>query len=158
MLDVVLYQPKIPQNTGNIVRSCSVTGSDLYLLPPLGFEPTDAQLKRAGLDYWLGVNVTIVEEDLDAWIKERSKRCVFFSSKATKLYTNYVYEPDSILVFGSETHGLPDQWHQNYPDQFVTLPMVENARCLNLSTSVGIGLFEAWRQIGFQGYKQKNAV
>lgn len=152
-LELLLYQPQIPQNTGNIVRSCAVTGSRLRLIPPLGFDISSKQLKRAGLDYWEGVDVQVLEEP-ESYLQENWQRCFFFSSKAKKHYTEVNYPEDAILVFGSETTGLPPSWHQDYASQFVTLPMVEDQRCLNLATSAGIALFEAWRQNQFFGAKR----
>jgi tRNA (cytidine/uridine-2'-O-)-methyltransferase len=145
-MHVILYRPQIPQNTGNVVRSCAVTGSRLTLIEPLGFTPTDRELKRAGLDYWLGVDVQTTPH-LDPLLTEDF---TFFSSKATRLYTEVSYSPNCTLIFGSETDGLPPHLHDQYADRFVTLPMVPDRRCLNLSTAVGIALYEAWRQNSFQ--------
>ena len=142
---IVLYQPQIPQNTGNIVRTCKVTGTDLVLINP-GFDTSDRMLKRAGLDYWEGVNV-IVDTNIDLYLQEPF---YFFSSKANKIYTKASYTPDATLIFGAETTGLPEELHRDYPKQFLTLPMKPNVRCLNLATSAGIALFEAWRQCNFQ--------
>lgn len=144
-MKVVLYQPQIPQNTGNVVRSCSVTGTDLVLVAPLGFSTQDRWLKRAGLDYWEGVTVLQID-DLVAYLKEQKGSPYFFSSKANQLYTDVSYNEDDILIFGSETTGLPDEFRALYPDQFVKIPQKEGTRCLNLATSVGIALFEAIRQ------------
>lgn len=146
---VVLFQPQIPQNSGNVVRSCAVTGTDLILVPPFGFSLSNRWLKRAGLDYWEGVNVQIVE-NLEVWLDATSSPFYFFSSHAKKLYTDVNYTSDSILIFGSETSGLPSHYVEKYPDRFVTIPMLPESRCLNLATSVGIGLFEAIRQVGIR--------
>lgn len=147
-MQIILYQPQIPQNTGNIVRSCSVTGTSLALVTPLGFSITDRWLKRAGLDYWEGVNVTLVD-DFPAYLKTAPGNVYFFSSKAKRLYSEVTYTENDWLVFGSETVGLPSYLEESYPDNFITLPMRKEARCLNLATSVGIGLYEAWRQLNF---------
>ena len=147
-MHVVLFQPQIPQNTGNIVRTCAVTGSSLILVGPLGFKITDRWLKRAGLDYWEGVNVSVID-DLEQFLKNYVTNFYFFSSKATKLYTDVSYTHNDLLIFGSETAGLPPQFLEQWPDRFVTIPMKPNARCLNLATSVGIGVYEAFRQTGF---------
>jgi tRNA (cytidine/uridine-2'-O-)-methyltransferase len=147
MPKIVLYQPQIPQNTGNIVRTCSVTGSDLVLVEPLGFSISDRWLKRAGLDYWEGVHVIRID-DLEKYIEESNVPFFFFSSKGSRLYTEVSYTQDSLLIFGSETSGLPDSIHARWSDHFVKIPMKPEARCLNLATSVGIGVYEVCRQCG----------
>ncbi|MCB1118614.1 MAG: tRNA (cytidine(34)-2'-O)-methyltransferase [Chlamydiia bacterium] len=144
-MQIILYQPQIPQNTGNIVRSCAVTGTSLTLVHPLGFQITDRWLKRAGLDYWEGVNVNEIDS-LEDYLETLPTPFWFFSSKAKTLYADVTYSPDSALIFGSETTGLPPLFHERWPERFVTLPMRPNQRCLNLATSCGIALFEAWRQ------------
>lgn len=148
-MKVVLYQPQIPQNTGNIVRTCSVTGSDLILVPPLGFSTKDRWLKRAGLDYWDGVHVETMD-GLEEILETLPNNFYFFSSKAEKSYTDLCFTPDDWLIFGSETVGLPPHFQTKWPEKFATIPMLPNARCLNLATSVGIVVYEAWRQTGFQ--------
>ncbi len=145
-MKVVLYQPQIPPNTGNVVRTCAVTGTDLILVGPLGFSVTDRWLKRAGLDYWEGVNVEMID-DIELFL-ESHPECYFFSSHATQLYTDVKYTPATVLVFGSETSGLPKQLTDKFADRCVKIPMREDVRCLNLATSVGIGLYEAIRQTG----------
>lgn len=147
-MKVILYQPQIPQNAGNIVRTCAVTGSDLIMVEPLGFSTHDRWLKRAGLDYWEGVKVEFID-DLDSYLEQTTHSFYFFSSKATKLYTEVSYDSNSLLIFGSETSGLPSIYFERWPDRFVKLPMIPDVRCLNLATSVGIGVYEAWRQQGF---------
>ncbi|MCP5492412.1 MAG: tRNA (cytidine(34)-2'-O)-methyltransferase [Chlamydiales bacterium] len=154
-MQIILFEPQIPQNTGNVVRTCKVTGSDLILINP-GFDTSDRMLKRAGLDYWDGVNVS-VKDNLRPILEGHRGPLHFFTSKATQLYTSVSYQNDSILIFGSETKGLPDWVHQDYEKELVKLPMVENVRCLNLATSVGIGLYEALRQTNFTGRHQQNA-
>lgn len=148
-MKIILYQPQIPQNTGNIVRTCAVTGSDLILVRPLGFSTQDRWLKRAGLDYWEGVNVSFID-DLEVYLERTSAPFFFFSSKVQRKYTEVAYPRDSMLIFGSETSGLPPNIHEKWPDRFVTLPMINGVRCLNLATSAGIALYEAWRQQDFK--------
>ncbi len=148
-MKVILYQPQIPQNTGNIVRTCSVTGSSLILVEPLGFSIANRWLKRAGLDYWEGVDVTVIN-DLETYLKTCLCPFYFFSSKVKRLYTDLPYSPTDCLIFGSETTGLPDSFHQQWPERFATIPMIPQARCLNLATSVGIVLYEALRAIPFR--------
>jgi len=146
---IVLYQPQIPQNTGNIVRTCSVTGSSLILVRPLGFSVTDRWLKRAGLDYWDGVDVSFVDS-LETVLDSNEGNFYFFSSKTTKRYSDVNYKKDDLLIFGSETSGLPPYFQQKWPEKFATIPMVPEARCLNLATSVGIVTYEAWRQQNYE--------
>jgi tRNA (cytidine/uridine-2'-O-)-methyltransferase len=143
---VILYQPQIPQNTGNIVRTCAAAAAGLVLVRPLGFSTSDRHLKRAGLDYWEGVDVQEID-DLPHFVK--GKPAFFFSSKATNLYTEAAYPPDALLVFGSETEGLPILFRERWPDRFFKIPMSTKARCLNLACSVSIVLFEALRQNHF---------
>ena len=147
-MKIVLYQPQIPQNTGNIVRTCSVTGTSLTLVRPLGFSISNRWLKRAGLDYWEGVDVTLIDS-LESFLSDTSAPFYFFSSKAKKSYTEAAYPKDSILIFGSETAGLPSSFFQKWPEKFLTLPMQPGSRCLNLASSVAISLYEAWRQNQF---------
>lgn len=147
-MQIILYQPQIPQNTGNVVRSCAVTGASLTLVTPLGFSISDRWLKRAGLDYWENVNVLLVD-DLDAHLSKAPSNIYLFSSKSKKRYTDIQYKAEDWLVFGSETTGLPQWLLDRYSDNCVTLPMKDGARCLNLATSVGIALYEAWRQLDF---------
>ncbi len=149
MVKVVLYQPQIPQNTGNIVRTCSVTGSDLYLVAPLGFQISDRFLKRAGLDYWEGVNLQVID-DLEETLNRTNHSFYFFSSHAKKSYSEIRYHYADWLIFGSETKGLPERFLTKWPDQFVTLPMLPDKRCLNLATSAGIAIYEAYRQMEFR--------
>jgi tRNA (cytidine/uridine-2'-O-)-methyltransferase len=144
-MKIILFQPQIPQNTGNIVRTCACTGTELILVRPLGFSINDRWLKRAGLDYWDNVSMEIID-DLESYLKQSSSRFFFFSSKAKALYTQVNYQKEDMLVFGSETAGLPPHFFDLWPDRFVKIPMVSEVRCLNLATSVGIGLYEAIRQ------------
>ncbi len=143
-MKIVLYQPQIPQNTGNIVRTCSVTGCSLTLVGPLGFSVDDKSLKRAGLDYWEGVDVN-VEDNLEAVILKHQPRIFFFTSKATKSFYDVEFQPDDVLVFGAETHGLPAFVHEKYAKNCLKIPMIDKARCLNLATSVGIATYQAFR-------------
>lgn len=152
-MKIVLFQPQIPQNAGNIVRTCSVTGTGLILVRPFGFALSSRHLKRAGLDYWEGVDVELID-DLATYLETTDAPFFFFSSKAKKLYTEASYPPNSLLIFGSETEGLPPSFRERWPEHFYKLPMQEGARCLNLATSAGIGLFEALRQNQFEGLKR----
>lgn len=156
-MKVILFCPQIPQNTGNIVRTCSMTGSDLILVRPLGFSTSNRMLKRAGLDYWEGVNVSYLD-DLEAYLSHSLEPFYFFSSHSTASYTEVSYTPDTLLIFGSETAGLPKTFHEKWPDRFYTIPMIRNpdlsrkeTGCLNLSNAVSIVIYEGWRQQQFAG-------
>ena len=147
-MNIVLFEPQIPQNTGNIIRTCAATGTDLYLVKPLGFSTSNRFLKRAGLGYGDLVNVNFID-DLTLFLENTSLPFVFFSSKATTLYTDVVYEENSVLVFGSETAGLPQNFWDRWPEYFYRIPKREKVRCLNLANAVSIVIYEAWRQQGF---------
>lgn len=147
-MKIVLFQPQIPQNTGNIVRTCAVTNNDLILIGPLGFSISNRRLKRAGLDYWEGVDVKLLD-DLVIYLETLATPFYFFSSHATKLYTAIDYSPGDHLVFGSETAGLPRAFHERWSEKFYKLPMKAGSRCLNLSNAASIVIYEAWRQNNF---------
>lgn len=147
-LNIVMVEPEIPYNTGNVARTCSVTGAKLHLIKPLGFEINDKQLKRAGLDYWELLDVQIYENFED--FKEKNPGHYFyFSTKAPKKYTEINYPDNSYLVFGKETKGLPEDLLFNNPDSTVRIPMINEARSLNLSNSIAIGVYEVLRQWDF---------
>lgn len=154
-MKVILFQPQIPQNTGNIVRTCAVTGCDLVLVRPLGFSISNRWLKRAGLDYWEGVNVEVVD-DLEGLLKQAPGQIHILSSKAKVPYTNRSYKREDWLLFGSETSGLPASLLSSRANDCATIPMIENSRCLNLATSVGIVVYEALRQQQFPLYSIMN--
>ena len=151
MLHVVLIEPEIPQNTGNIARTCAATGSELHLVKPLGFRLEDKYLKRAGLDYWPLVKVH-VHEDF-AQVLEQHPGAPFFyaSTKAPRSYAQVSYPEDAFLVFGKESRGLPENLLGRVYDRCIRIPMVPGARSLNLSNSVAIVVYEALRQQGFAG-------
>jgi len=145
---IVLFEPQIPQNTGNIVRTCAVTGAELILVKPLGFSISARALKRAGLDYWGGASVTCID-NLEDFLEQTNLPFYFYSSKSEKLYSDASYSQDSILIFGNETSGLPERFHQKWQESFLTIPMRKESRCLNLSNAVSIVLYEALRQQRF---------
>lgn len=146
--EIILFEPDIPQNTGNIVRLCKATNCSLTLVEPLGFSLTSKMLKRAGLDYWLGVNVKTVPSLKDYLINDKRPK-YFLSSKATKdIYSTDIKE-DSIFIFGSETGGLPLYTREIWENDFFTIPMHKSARCLNLANSVSIVIYEGLRQLNF---------
>lgn len=149
-MKIILFQPQIPQNTGNIVRTCANTGNKLVLVRPLGFHTSNRRLKRAGLDYWEGVDVTYTD-DLVQYLESSDAPFYFFSSRATSLYTEINYTSDAQLIFGSETAGLPNELWERWPHLFYTIPKHPQARCLNLSNAVAVALYEAWRQQHFSG-------
>lgn len=152
MVNIVLFQPQIPQNTGNVARTCAVTQSRLHLIGPMGFRIEDKKLKRAGLTYWPLLDITYYD-DFDAFKRAHEHDAVFLlSSKGTQLYTEAVFPNDAYLLFGREDAGVPEEVHQWLSTRDYRIPMLalEEARCLNLSTSVGIVLYEALRQQGFK--------
>jgi len=144
---VVLYQPEIPQNTGNIARKCAATHTPLHLIEPLGFRLTDRHLKRAGLDYWPSVAMR-VHGDLESLHRALPPgRCVFFSAHAQKSLFDFCFEPGDRLFFGSETSGLPPSLLSGAEEAMIKIPIDRSrVRSLNLATTVGVALFEALRQ------------
>ena len=153
MLNIVLVEPEIPQNTGNISRTCAATGSRLHLIKPLGFELSDRQLKRAGLDYWHLLDVQVYESLEDFFSKNTVRQMRLFTTKAPRTYADVSYADECWLFFGKETRGLPEDFLYAHPEDCVKLPMIEEARSLNLSNSVAIGVYEALRQLGFPHLK-----
>lgn len=147
-MKVILYNPQIPQNTGNIVRTCRITGSDLILVPPLGFDISHSKCQRAGLDYWDMVDIKYIT-NISSYLQSLTNNFYFFSSKSEYIYSEIDYQFEDTLIFGSETSGLPAYLKREWPDHFYTIPMLDTNRCLNLSNSVAIILYEAWRQLGF---------
>lgn len=149
MLHVVLVEPEIPANTGNIARTCAATGSVLHLVKPLGFDISDKAVKRAGLDYWHLVDVRVYE-DLDDFFEKNHPACLrLFSTKAPKSYAEADYPDGCYLMFGKETKGLPESLLAERCDECVRIPIRAEARSLNLSNSVAVGVFEALRQQDF---------
>lgn len=149
MFHVVLVEPEIPQNAGNIARTCAATGCVLHLVRPLGFEISDRYLKRAGLDYWHLVDVR-VHDDLAAFLAEYPMaRMHLFTTKARKTYTQADYRAGDFLVFGKETRGLEEEFLLAHAEACVRIPMREEARSLNLSNSVAIAVYEGLRQNDF---------
>lgn len=153
VLHIVLVEPEIPGNTGNIARLCAATGTALHLVRPLGFSTDDRYLKRAGLDYWH--LLTLHYYDSFAEVKQAYPKHRFFfnTTKAQKHHSAVAYQPDDFLVFGKETAGLPESLLAANPDHCVRIPMIEGARSLNLSNSVAIVLYEALRQAGYPGLR-----
>lgn len=152
MLQVVLYQPEIPPNTGNIIRLCANTGAQLHLIRPLGFDLDDKRLRRAGLDYHEFASLQ-VHESLGAYLEQVSPQRLFAcTTRATRLYSEVTYAEGDALLFGPETRGLPREVLHSLPaEHLLRLPMRPDSRSLNLSNAAAIFVYEAWRQLGFSG-------
>lgn len=157
-MHIVLYQPEIPQNTGNIARTCAATGSMLHLIKPLGFSLEDRYLKRAGLDYWHMMQLRIHENIEELLAAYPDARMHFLSAKAPHSYTEATYGADDFLVFGCETKGLPEALLCKVYDRCIRIPMVASARSLNLSNSVAIVLYEALRTLDFTGLEVSGSL
>lgn len=149
MFNIVLFEPEIPQNTGNISRTCACTGAALHIIKPMGFEITDAKLKRAGLDYWDKLNLTYYENLDEFFDKTKGGRYFYLSKKASKRYTDVSFKDGDFLVFGKETKGLPEHVVFGNPETALRIPMAKELRSLNLSNTVALVLYEALRQTGF---------
>lgn len=145
-MNIVLYEPQIPPNTGNIGRLCVGTNSTLHLIGPMGFSIQDKDLKRAGLDYWKDLNYFYYENVDHFFDDQKDQRFFFFSKKGTTPYTKIKFQKNDFLVFGSETSGLPENLMQKYQDQIYTIPMSGPIRSLNLASAASIILYEALRQ------------
>ena len=150
---MILYEPEIPQNTGNIGRSCVATGTKLHLIEPLGFMLNDKTVKRAGMDYWEQLDVTRYDDWQDFLTKNPKAKIYFATTKGKNVYTEVSYEPDAFLMFGPESRGIPEEILVEHPDRCVRIPMVGEARSLNLANSVAIVLYEALRQNNFSQMK-----
>lgn len=153
-MEIVLLEPEIPQNAGNIARTCAVTGSGLHLIKPLGFSVEDKYLKRAGLDYWQYLNVQYYENFEDFLDKNSGARLIMATTKAKKVYTEIEYKNDDFLVFGKESAGIPEEILLDYKETSVRIPMAGTLRSLNLSNSVAIMVYEALRQQNFAGLEK----
>ena len=150
-INIVLCEPEIPQNTGNIARTCAATGASLHLIRPLGFEIDNAKLKRAGLDYWHLLDITYYENLEDFFTKNADANIFYFTTKAPRKYTDVTYSGKVFLMFGKESRGLPEPLLEKNPDFCVRIPMRPNLRSLNLSNSVAIAVYEVFRQNDFEG-------
>ena len=159
MFNIVLVEPEIPQNAGNIARTCAATGCTLHLVKPLGFEISDKYLKRAGLDYWHLVNV-VVHESIEVFFASCPENARFhlFTTKAPRAYTQAAFSAGDYLVFGKETRGLPEELLIRHPASCVRIPMREEARSLNLSNSVAVAVYEGLRQNAFEGLSSKGEL
>lgn len=152
-INICLIEPEIPQNTGNIARTCAVTGASLHLVRPLGFGIDDAKMRRAGLDYWDKLDITFYD-GLDEFLTAtRGEKMFFFTKKGSRCYTDADYYGSVFLVFGKESVGLPESLIGSRQDETVRIPMIGDSRCLNLSNSVAVATYEVLRQRGFPGMK-----
>lgn len=152
MFHVVLYQPEIPPNTGNIIRLCSNTGAQLHLVRPLGFQLDDRQLRRAGLDYHEYAEMRVHDDWSACRVALAASRVLAFSTRGARRYDAATYAPGDAFVFGPETRGLPDDVLAGFaPEQRLRLPMRPGNRSLNVSNAVAVVVYEAWRQVGFAG-------
>ena len=150
-IHIVLHEPEIPQNTGNIARTCAATGASLHLIRPLGFTIDDKRMKRAGLDYWDKLDVHYYDGLEDFYAKHEGAAVYYFTTKARHRHIDVQYPEEVFLMFGKETKGLPEEWIRDNPDSCVRLPMINNdaARSLNLSNTVAVGVYEVLRQWGY---------
>ena len=154
-INIVLVEPEIPQNTGNISRTCAATGSSLHMIRPFGFDLSDKHLKRAGLDYWQYLDVHYYDS-LDQLFEKyyNGDNFYFMSTKGKKVYSDVNFKDGDFLIFGKESHGLPEPLLEKYYDKTLRIPMLGNLRSLNLSNSVALSVYEALRQNGFEGLNE----
>ena len=148
-MNIVLHEPEIPANTGNIGRTCVATGTSLHLIKPLGFSLDEKHLRRAGMDYWRDLDLHVYENFQDFLDKNPGAKIYMATTKAHQNYSDVSYEPDCFLMFGKESAGIPEEILVDYEDTCVRIPMKENIRSLNLSNSVAVLLYEALRQNDF---------
>ena len=157
-IHIVLYQPEIPQNTGNVARTCAATGASLHLIRPLGFTIDDKKLKRAGLDYWDKLDITYYDGLEDFFEKNQNKKIYYFTTKAKNTYADVSYGDETYLMFGKESAGLPEELLIQHPDTAVRIPMRDKLRSLNLSNSVAIAVYEVLRQQQFEGLQEVGSL
>lgn len=155
MINVVLIEPEIPQNTGNIARTCAAVGARLHLVEPLGFKIDDAKLRRAGLDYWHHLDIARYKNADEFFEKNQSRNLYFFTTKAAKAYSEIEYGEDPYLIFGKETAGIDEAILKRNIGFCVRIPMRDTLRSLNLSNAAAVGVYEALRQIDFAGLKRE---
>lgn len=148
-LNIVLVEPQIPQNTGNIARTCAATGAALHLVKPMGFTVDDKKLKRAGLDYWYLLDITYYENLQDFFEKNKDGNFFYFTTKGQHIYSDVSFPENSYIVFGREDAGLPEELLKDNPDNCLRMPMIGDARSLNLSNTVAIATYEVLRQWDF---------
>ncbi len=152
-INIVLHEPEIPQNTGNIARTCAATGAALHIIRPMGFEIDDKKLKRAGLDYWHHLDITYYDDLADFYAKNPQACVYYFTTKAQHIYSEASYPSPVYIMFGKETKGLPEALLVEHPDTCVRLPMRDGLRSLNLSNTVAVAVYEILRQRNFEGLR-----
>ncbi len=157
-INIVLIEPEIPQNTGNIARTCAATGASLHLVEPMGFKVDDRKLKRAGLDYWHELDITYYKDINDFFERNKGEEFYYFTTKAPQCYSDVKYPERVFLVFGKETKGLPEDLLYNNRERCVRMPMRENLRSLNLSNTVAIAVYETFRQRNFEGLVEQGQL
>ncbi len=157
-INIVLYSPEIPQNTGNISRTAAVTGATLHIIKPIGFEISDRTLKRAGLDYWDKLTVIYYDDYIDFLNRNEGAELFFFTAKGKKNYADIIYPDGAYFVFGKESVGLPDELVEKNKERSVRIPMLDGVRCLNLSNSVAVAVYEFLRQGSFLGFKTEGRL
>lgn len=153
MINIVLVEPEIPANTGNISRTCAVTGARLHLVKPLGFDISEPAVKRAGLDYWDKLDLTVYENIDEFFAKNPDGEYWLLTSKAQRSYADVTYGKDCYLLFGKETKGLSEELRTRYAERCLRIPMRPGVRCLNLSNAAAVVCYEALRQQGFEGFR-----
>ena len=158
MLNIVLHEPEIPANTGNIGRTCVAAGARLHLIGPLGFSLSEKALKRAGMDYWKDLDVTVYINYQDFLDKNPGAKIYMATTKARKIYTEVSYDPDCYIMFGKESAGIPEDLLVQNKEGCIRIPMMEKIRSLNLGNSVAIVLYEALRQNGFSGLEREGEL
>ena len=158
MLNIVLHEPEMPANTGNIGRTCVITGARLHLIEPLGFEISDKMLKRAGLDYWPKLDVTVYSDFDDFKAKNPGAKIYMATTKSKQKYTDVSYEEDAYIMFGRESAGIPEELLLDNKDNCIRIPMMPEERSLNLSNSVAIILYEALRQQDFPRLEEQGQL
>lgn len=157
-LNIVLLEPQIPQNTGNIARTCACTGASLHLIEPMGFRIDDKKLKHAGLDYWHFLDIHYYDDLEDFFAKNPDSNCYFFSTKAQNRYSDIKYADNCFLFFGREDAGLPEELLKKNKEKCVRMPMQSKCRSLNLSNSVAVGVYEVLRQWDFPALQEKGEL
>ena len=158
MINIILHEPEIPQNTGNIARTCAATGASLHLIKPMGFTVDDKKLKRAGLDYWDKLDITYYDGFDDFLSKHPDADIYYFSTKAPNTYAAVSYPDDVYIMFGKESRGLPEELLHENKDKCVRIPMRDSLRSLNLSNSVAIAVYEILRQKNFEGMQTEGQL
>ncbi len=158
MVDIILLEPEIPMNTGNIARTCACTGARLHLIKPLGFDISDKAVKRAGLDYWQYVDISVYENIEEFFAKNGDENLFLATTKAPRSYAEADFSGDVKLLFGKETAGLPESLREKYRENCIRIPMLSDVRSLNLANSVAILCYEALKQQGFPGLSGKGSM